>query len=153
MSSSAASSSSVLIVSSSNISNFLTIKLDRTNFPLWLAKIVPLLRSHNLLSFVDGSSICPAAFLTDAEGKLTKYQDQQVLSWLNSSLSSTVLSTVALSSSARTTWVSLENRYASQSHNRILQLRSDLMRTTRGDLSIADYLDMALGEIPWAELV
>ncbi|BBH04613.1 multidrug resistance-associated protein 9 [Prunus dulcis] len=32
-------------------------------------------------------------------------------------------------------------------------LRSDLMRTTRGDLSIADYLDTALGKIPWAELV
>ncbi|VVA16526.1 PREDICTED: UBN2_3 domain-containing [Prunus dulcis] len=105
MSSSAASSSSVLMVSSSNISNFLTIKLDCTNFPLWRAQIVPLLRSRNLLSFVDGSSMCPAAFLIDAEGKLTK------------------------------------------------SLRSDLMRTTRGDLSIADYLDTALGKIPWAELV
>ncbi|CAL9014327.1 unnamed protein product [Prunus brigantina] len=113
MSSSVASSSSVLMASSSNISNFLTIKLDRTNFPLWRAQIVPLLRSRNLLSFIDGSSTCPAAFLTDAEGKLTTsvnpayedwiQQDQQVLSWLNSSLSSTVLSTVAMLTSARTT--------------------------------------------------
>ncbi|KAI5338747.1 hypothetical protein L3X38_018019 [Prunus dulcis] len=36
---------------------------------------------------------------------------------------------------------SLERRYASTSHNRILHLRNELLPTTKGDLSVSDYLD------------
>ncbi|KAI5340967.1 hypothetical protein L3X38_020241 [Prunus dulcis] len=48
---------------------------------------------------------------------------------------------VARFTSARSTWVALENRFASPNQNRILQLRSELFRTARGDSSVADYLD------------
>jgi hypothetical protein len=30
-------------------SGFMSIKLDRTNYPLWLAQIVPILKSKNLM--------------------------------------------------------------------------------------------------------
>ena len=52
-----------------------------------------------------------------------------------------MLATVARSTSAFSTWKSLAKRYASQSQNRVLQLRSDLLRTFRANLSISDYLD------------
>ncbi|CAL9017956.1 unnamed protein product, partial [Prunus brigantina] len=104
-----------------------------------------------LLSFVNGASVSPSPFLKDDKGKLTDainpaydtwiQQDQLVLSWINGSLSSTVLATVTRFTSARSTWVALENRFASPNQNRILQLRSELFRTARGDSSIADYLD------------
>ncbi|KAK9177350.1 hypothetical protein WN944_029372 [Citrus x changshan-huyou] len=53
----------------SNITNSVNIRLDRSNYPLWLAKILPLLRSSNLQKYVDGTSICPAFFLKDENGE------------------------------------------------------------------------------------
>ncbi|KAI5341615.1 hypothetical protein L3X38_009490 [Prunus dulcis] len=69
------------------------------------------------------------------------HQDQLFLSWINGSLSSTVLATVARFTSARSTWVALENHFASPNQNRILQLCSELFRTAHGDSFVADYLD------------
>ncbi|KAM2975747.1 hypothetical protein FF1_001875 [Malus domestica] len=145
-------SSSVLPPSAlPNVSNFLTIKLDRTNYPLWHAQILPLLRSRNLVPFVDGTSQCPSAFLTDTSGTLTNtvnpafegwmQQDAMVLSWINSSVHPTVLASLIGKTSSHSAWTSLRERYASTSTGRLLQLRSDLMNTHRGDSSIADFLD------------
>ncbi|KAL6290616.1 hypothetical protein ACE6H2_008126 [Prunus campanulata] len=95
----------------------LNVKLDPTNYPIWLAQIIPLLRSRRLISFVDGTSICPPAFLLGSDGKPTNainpayedwiQMDQLVLSWINGSLSHPVLATVASSISARATWLAL----------------------------------------------
>ncbi|BBN68924.1 NAC domain containing protein 2 [Prunus dulcis] len=95
----------------------LNVKLDPTNYPIWLAQIVPLLRSRRLISFVDGTSICPSAFLLGPDGKPSNainpayedwiQMDQLVLSWINGSLSHPVLATVASSISARATWLAL----------------------------------------------
>uniref|UniRef100_A0A2N9J1Y5 Retrotransposon Copia-like N-terminal domain-containing protein n=1 Tax=Fagus sylvatica TaxID=28930 RepID=A0A2N9J1Y5_FAGSY len=82
-------------------SGFMSIKLDRTNYPLWLAQIVPILKSKNLMGFV----------------------------------------TVAQFTSSQATWSSLEKRYASQSKNRILQLRHDLLTVKGEGLSISDFVD------------
>ncbi|CAL2254293.1 unnamed protein product [Prunus armeniaca] len=51
------------------------------------------------------------------------------------------LTTVAPKSTAHDTWVALENSFASPNQNLLLQLRSDLLRTTHGDSSITDFLD------------
>ncbi|KAM1385741.1 hypothetical protein ACFX13_032808 [Malus domestica] len=112
-------------ISHPNVTNFLTIKLDRTNYPLWRAQFIPLLRSRGLLSFVDGSTICPPAFLSDADGTLTDtvnplseawiQQDQLVLSWLASSLTPNILSVIV-----NNAWRTLQDRYASSSHNRVV---------------------------------
>ncbi|GMY24189.1 putative transcription factor interactor and regulator CCHC(Zn) family [Fagus crenata] len=109
-------------------SGFMSIKLDRTNYPLWLAQIVPILKSKNLMGFVTGTNPCPPEFKRNTDGTLTtevdpRYvtwhqQDQMILSWINNSLSPTVLSTVARFTSSQATWSSLEKRYASQSKNR-----------------------------------
>ncbi|BFG30628.1 hypothetical protein CerSpe_169020 [Prunus speciosa] len=54
-----------------SFSNAVTVRLDRNNYPLWIAQILPLLRSRRLLSFIDGSSVCPSAFVLDDTGKPT----------------------------------------------------------------------------------
>lgn len=114
---------------SAGISGFMSIKLDRTNYPLWLAQIAPVLKSKNLMGFVDGTTPCPAKFKRDDLGKETteedpgyapwQQKDQMILSWINNSLTPSVLSTVARFTSSRDTWMSLEKRYASQSQNYI----------------------------------
>ncbi|CAL2244740.1 unnamed protein product [Prunus armeniaca] len=104
-----------------------------------------------MMSFVKDDAIAPHPFLTNDKGKLTDFfnpaydtwiqQEQLVLSWINSCLNSTLLATVARLTSAHSTCVALEKCFASLNQNLILQLRSELFRTTRGDSFIADYLD------------
>lgn len=112
---------------------------------------MPLLKSRNLMGYVDGTLGCPPCFKTNDAGQLTNEinpaydiwmaHDQMVLGWINNSLTPAVLATVARSTNSFHTWSSLAKRFASQSQNRILQLRGELMRTMRGNLSIADFLD------------
>ena len=93
----------------------------------------------------------PSAFLLDDDSHITDtinplYEpwiqtDQMVLSWLTSSLSPPVMHVVVKCISAAEAWKALQDRYAPSSHNRVIQLRGELLNLRRGDLSIADYLD------------
>lgn len=69
MSTSDSSNSSSLILS--NVSNLVSIKLDRHNYLLWRSQFEPLLISHDLMGIVDGSNPCPDECLSDKEGKVT----------------------------------------------------------------------------------
>ncbi|KAB2612660.1 hypothetical protein D8674_034976 [Pyrus ussuriensis x Pyrus communis] len=127
-------------------STIVNIKLDRTNYPLWLAQILPILKSRDLMGYVDGTLVCPPKNLPGATTVNPAYsawiqQDQMILSWINGSLTASVLATVASKRTARATWEALEQRYASTSQNRILFLRNELLQTKKGNLSVADYLD------------
>ncbi|CAL2227205.1 unnamed protein product [Prunus armeniaca] len=98
------------------------------------------------MGFVDGSHECPPKHLSGSTIVNPAYttwiqRDQLILSWINNSLSKSVLSIVSRNQTARSTWLALERRYASTSQNRILHLRNELMRTMKGDLSVSDYLD------------
>ncbi|CAL8161639.1 unnamed protein product [Prunus armeniaca] len=122
------------------------IKLDRTNYSLWLAQSLPIFRSRDLMGFVDGYHECPPKHLSGSTTVNPAYttwiqQNQLILSWINNSLSQSVLSTVSRNQTSRSTWLALERRYASTSQNRILHLRNELIRTMKGDLSVSDYLD------------
>ena len=103
------------------------------------------------MRIVHGTVKCPSQFkLGDNCVATTKVnpayedwlqKDQLVLSWINNSLTPSVLSTVARSKSSHETWVSLEKRSASQSHNRIMHLRNELFNTKSKGLSITDFVD------------
>ncbi|CAL2245725.1 unnamed protein product [Prunus armeniaca] len=45
------------------VSTIITIKLTCSNYPLWLAQISPILRSHDFFGYVDGTILCPPKFL------------------------------------------------------------------------------------------
>ena len=66
----------------SNISNSVNVSLDRNNYPLWLAQIVPLLRSRNLQKYVDGTSICPAPFLKDENREVNDIINPAYKEWI-----------------------------------------------------------------------
>ncbi|KAM1033904.1 hypothetical protein ACFX2A_038230 [Malus domestica] len=42
-----------------SMTTVVNIKLDRTNYPLWLAQILPILKSRDLIGYVDGTLVCP----------------------------------------------------------------------------------------------
>jgi hypothetical protein len=72
MSSSSSSSSSSILAAPSTItsSHFLspiqhliTIKLNRDNYLLWKAQIIPYLKGQHLFGFIDGTQPTPPKFL------------------------------------------------------------------------------------------
>jgi hypothetical protein len=109
------------------------------------------LKSHDLLGFVDDSEPCPAKFLPSTDGKestdlnpeylLWVKKDQFVLSWLNASLIEKVLSTTyGIDTSRRQLWMALSSRYASQSHSRVQQLQRQLQNLHQGSKTCTEYL-------------
>uniref|UniRef100_A0A2N9EFQ8 Retrotransposon Copia-like N-terminal domain-containing protein n=1 Tax=Fagus sylvatica TaxID=28930 RepID=A0A2N9EFQ8_FAGSY len=112
MSSSSSSSSSSCILSAPSqntsthsltpIQHLITIKLNRDNYLLWKAQIVPYLKGQHLFGFIDGSLPSPPSILslpsTDVAQPLLnpafltwQSQDQMILSALISSLFETIL--------------------------------------------------------------
>ena len=132
-----------------NVSTFLPLKLESHNYPLWCAQFVPLLQSRSLMPFVVDTSQCPPTFLLDDEGQLidTIYplfeswiqQDHMVLSWLTSSLSPPIMHVVVKCINDVEEWKAFQEKYAPSSHNRVIQLRGELLNLHRGDISIANF--------------
>uniref|UniRef100_A0A2N9EVL6 Integrase catalytic domain-containing protein n=1 Tax=Fagus sylvatica TaxID=28930 RepID=A0A2N9EVL6_FAGSY len=152
----AESSSSANLFQIPNISPFISIKLDGTNYLQWTSQFLPILRSYDLLSIVDGSEVCPAKHLVTAEGKqdanpayvLWNKKDQLVLSWLIATLTPNVLSTVYGLNTSRQVWNSLATRYASQSKSRIAHLKRQLQTLRQESRTCSEYLRLAKS---WAD--
>jgi hypothetical protein len=104
-----------------NFTQFITYKLDETNYLLWLSQIVPILKGHELMGIVDGSKPWPPMFLPDDEGKEVKNplysiwirKDQCLLSWINVTLTESVLSTIYGLDTSQKVWTTLANCFAS----------------------------------------
>jgi len=85
-----------------NLASFTNTKLDGPNYMSWLFLVVPILKSHDFMGIVDGSEPCPPQFVPDDQGKdvlnpdysLWNKKDQFILSWLNTALNESVLSTL-----------------------------------------------------------
>jgi hypothetical protein len=135
-----------------NFNQFLTYKLDESNYLLWLSQIVPILKGHELMGIVDGSKPCPLPFLTN-EGKevpnplysIWVKKDQCLLSWINVTLTESVLASVYGLHTSRQVWTTLANRFASQSRSRVSHLKRQLQSLHQGSKSCAEYLKTAKG--------
>jgi hypothetical protein len=124
------------------------LKLDSDNYTSWLTQINPILRTHELMGFVDGSEPCPPKTIIDDEGKATpnpKYhtwnkKDQYLQSVITRSLSEKNLATVYGLNTSQQAWTSLATKFASKSKSRISNLKKQLQSLTK---SCADYLQSA----------
>uniref|UniRef100_A0A6N2LAH9 Uncharacterized protein n=1 Tax=Salix viminalis TaxID=40686 RepID=A0A6N2LAH9_SALVM len=129
-----------------------SIKLDETNYLAWTAQFKPILKSHNLLGFIDGTNVCPAMF-TDETAATNKFvnpayitwqnRDQLLLSWIISSISPTLVASLYGLDTSLLAWQSLADRFASQSKSRISHLKRQLQNLQQGSLSCASYLTEA----------
>ena len=115
-------SSSNSLIATNAIGHPVTERLTKTNYPLWKLQVLPALRGAQLIGYVDGTVQAPAVEIDDDKEKkkvpnpayvqwLT--QDQQVFSYLVSSLSREVLTQVATCTYAAQLWKALEDMYAS----------------------------------------
>jgi hypothetical protein len=112
-----------------------SIKLDETNYLACTAQFKPILKSHNLLGFIDGSILCPAIFVDDNAAKNksinlahTNWQsrDQFLLSWIISSISPALVAPLYGLDSLFLAWQSLAARFTSQSKSHISHLKRQL---------------------------
>lgn len=106
------SGASPIPTSMPNISQFITVKLTTSNYLLWKAQIQPLLNGYRLASYIDGSKPAPPETLTTGEPNPAYMDwfcnDQIVRSWINSSVSETIMTQIVHCHTTKDAWDTLE---------------------------------------------
>ena len=128
---------------SASLSSAISVKLDKENYLIWRSQIFPAIRGHNLQGLVLGTKTCPPEFLTvvDEAGKSKAIpnpeyenwnrEDQLLLSWLLSTLTTSNLRSVTRIGTSRGLWAALEKLFAVKSKARLIPLRVQLQTTRK----------------------
>nr|TKS04603.1 uncharacterized protein D5086_0000143280 [Populus alba] len=129
----------------------ISIKLASTNYLLWKAQVIPILRGNGFLSYVQNQISCPSQTITDEDGvsrinpaaAMWLRTDQLILGWINSSLSDGPLSQVISSETSHDAWHVLQTLYGSHTRDRLQQMKGELQSLNKGSSSLEDYLHKA----------
>ena len=107
----------------SNMSSMMTMKLDFTNYIVWKNQIVVILEAYIMIGFIDDSCVTPDPFLKDSSRIFTREPNLEYLNWksreqalftfMNSTISLSVLAIIVGQKFAKGVWKVLENRFAS----------------------------------------
>ncbi|CAN1180953.1 Retrovirus-related Pol polyprotein from transposon RE1 [Linum perenne] len=129
-----------------------TIRLDRDNFALWRTMVISTLEAFELDSHILAPT--PPAetrLISGEDGTMTsepnpefltwKRNDRFVLLWLKSTLSDTVLASVARLATSHSTWQSLNTTFQSQTRAHRMVLKTQLQTLPKGALSMLDYVE------------
>lgn len=125
-------------------------KLGKANHALWKAQISSAIRGARLLGHLTGATRKPdVEIAVTVDGKTEKKTnpafedwealDQQVLSYLLSSLSRDVLMQVATCSTAAEAWSAIEEMYCTHTRARSINTRFALANTKKGNLTTQEY--------------
>jgi hypothetical protein len=134
----------------SNISNYVTIKLDHSNYLMWKFQITGILDAYSLLDHLEDPTPCPPKFLfshpeTETQEVNPLYtqwraRDKALFSLISSTLSPSAISLVMGQTSASGIWKILVNRYTSVSRSNIVNLKRELNSIKKNSDSVTDYL-------------
>lgn len=141
--------SAPLSLSLGTIINYVSIRLDETNYLLWRSQFVPILVANDLYGYVDGSILPPPKIKKSAEGKETsnpeflswRKTDQFVLSCINATLTQGILAQVLGDFTAYEVWQSLHSMFLEQSQARFDLLKGDIQSIQKGTASMSEYLN------------
>ena len=123
------------------------IKLDRSNYLIWKMQVLASIQGNGLEGYIDGSITAPYTDqgIPNSEFVMRKRTDQQVLGWLLSSMTESVLRIVLGCKTSFEVWKALEKLSGSQNKTRALQLKNQMMMTKKNDLSVYDYFHKMKG--------
>jgi hypothetical protein len=134
----------------SNISNYVTIKLDHSNYLMWKFQITGILDSYSLLDHLEDPTPCLPKFLfshleTETQEVNPLYtqwraRDKALFSLISSTLSPSTISLVMGQTSASGIWKILGNRYTFVSRSNIVNLKWELNSIKKNSDSVTDYL-------------
>jgi hypothetical protein len=108
-------------------------------------------RGTQLMPFLDGTKEMPEEYIIIEKQDKTQekvsnpeytawlVQDQQLLSYLNSTLSKEVLGQVTSHDTTAQVWTAVHGMYASQSRECVMHLHTKLASTRKGDMSMTIY--------------
>jgi hypothetical protein len=100
-----------------------------------------------VFGYLDDTIVQPAWTIATHSAWVT--QDQQVLGFINTSLSREVLGHVATCTTSTAVWKEITNMFESQSCACMIQLRICLATTRKGDQSVAEYYNQNKGFHRW----
>nr|XP_040249587.1 endochitinase A-like [Aegilops tauschii subsp. strangulata] len=136
-----------------HFAHLVTVKLSADNYLLWRAQVLPLMRSHYLEGYVDGTLPCPPAMVpvpSAAGGSVMVSnpahrrwiaQDQAILGAIQSSLTPSVAGMVVFAATSRDAWATLDSSFSSQSLTRSSAIRNQLGEVKKNDLSVTAFFN------------
>jgi histone deacetylase 1/2 len=118
---------------------------------LWKLQVLPAIQGAQLVRFIDGSSPAPPEEIKTGTGDDAKKEpnpayatwlalDQQVFSYIVTSLTKDVLKQVATCATAAQLWKSLEEMGASQTRACKVNTRIALATTKKGSMTVDEYV-------------
>nr|XP_009763441.1 PREDICTED: uncharacterized protein LOC104215353 [Nicotiana sylvestris] len=124
----------------SNIKSFVRIELTYVNYLAWKRVFLTVLKSHNLLSLVDGTIPCLSS--DHADYKLWIQCNIIAFSWINATLSSIILDTLLnyACETSKQAWDTLASLYLDQVSSSAIHLKSKFQNFKKGPLFMEDYL-------------
>jgi hypothetical protein len=135
--------------------NLMTVseKLVRGNHTLWKAQVLTVLHGVQLTGFIEGTNLAPPEKIkvkaqkgedfeevTNPAFELWKAQEQQVLSYLPTSVSRDVLVQIAASPSVAAVWKHIEEAFASQSCTWAINTCMVLVTTQKLSMTVNEYV-------------
>lgn len=135
----AANSSNTSVSLLNNIFNLVSVRLDSTNYVLWRFQISPLLKSHKLFKYVDGSIKAPEAIIRtegqppsiNPDHEIWYERDQALITLINATLTQTALSYVIGCQTSKDIWDTLEKHFSSSTRTNIIGLKSELQSVSK----------------------
>mgnify|MGYP003702381055 CR=1 FL=1 len=132
----------------SNLNSFVNVKLDSTNFIIWKNQVQNILKATQLLSFVNGTQVCPSSTIINEHNHeilnpaYTNWMliDSHLLSCLTTTLSPSIFTSVLHCSTSYEVWSVLLKRFTSLSQSHIHQLKNKLSQIVKKDHTMDTYL-------------
>ncbi|KAL9437300.1 hypothetical protein AB3S75_023205 [Citrus x aurantiifolia] len=127
------------------------IKLTNNNYLLWRSQVIATINANDLEDLIDSSKSPPNRVMINIDSDQTvvttpnpqfqiwRRNDQQLMSWLLSTLSEEVLSAVVGARSSLEVWQILAAQFGARSRARVLHLRTQIQTTRKGSTSIHEY--------------
>jgi hypothetical protein len=129
----------------SNFSNYVTIKLNHTNYLMRKFQVTGILDAYSLLDHLEDPTPCPSKFLLETQEANPFYlqwktRDKTLFSLLSSTLSPSAISLVMGQTTASGIWKVIINRYTSISRSSIVNLKRELNGIKKNSDSVTQYL-------------
>ncbi|KAL4285429.1 hypothetical protein GQ457_16G015660 [Hibiscus cannabinus] len=108
----------------------ISVRLDDDNFMLWWQQVKLMVRGHGFEHFLDEDTLIPTNIIVSTRGERTmnhaylKFikQDSSLASWLLSTISPRILSSLVGSETSTSIWSTIVRRYSKLSTTRIMHL-------------------------------
>ncbi|KAH1106431.1 hypothetical protein J1N35_010199 [Gossypium stocksii] len=122
----------------------MTVKLDEKSFFQWQQHVRLIVEGSKLLGFLDGTLPTPSRFVAAPDGTLTSnpdasmfvQQDKLLVSWLLSTISTSLLSCFTIAKTAYDVWTIVNWLFAASTSTKVSRVRHELHSVQKGEVSV-----------------